>query len=141
MRERLVNRVDEDQADIAGLEFAERRIDGQEFNVDFLDFPRPPCILESVAQQGKHFAVGAAALAGILIEDDTVKGISQDFSLPADILVTPFTGAADDDNTAAPRRRRYIANGIDQRLNGVGIMAVVGGNRCGGSAVALPDVQ
>ena len=62
VRERLVNRVDEDQADIAGLELVERRIDGQEFAVDFFHLACVACILESVAQQGEYFTVGAGML-------------------------------------------------------------------------------
>ncbi len=62
VRERLVNLVDQDQADIAGLELVERRINGQEFAVDFVNFARPPYILESVAQQSEYFTVGAGIL-------------------------------------------------------------------------------
>ena len=43
--------------------------------------------------------------------------------------------------TGGSRRRQHITDGIDQRLNGVGIMAVVGDDCCGEAAVASPDVR
>jgi hypothetical protein len=73
--------------------------------------PPPWCAWrpEALAQQAEHLAVGAAALALVLVEDDVVEGVAEDLGLLADVLVAPVAGAADDHaaalRPASPRRR------------------------------------
>ena len=85
---------------------------------------------QAFAQQGQHFAVGATALALVLVEDDLVEGIAEDLGLLADVLVAAVTGAADHHH--APLGRHGL-DGAHQRQNGVGVVAVVGNQR--GAAV------
>ena len=96
MRQRLLDLVDQDQAEIAGLQAGERRVNGDEFAVDGVDLPGAPGIAQTVAEQGDDFAVLAPALAGILVENHLVEGFAKDLGLLADIVVAAVAGAADD---------------------------------------------
>ena len=96
MRQRFIDLVDEDQAEVSGAQLGERRVDGQELAAHFLDVFCPPGVLSTLAQQGEYFAVRASSLALILIEHDTVESLAEDLGLLADVFVAPVSGAADD---------------------------------------------
>ena len=86
--------------------------------------------LQAVAQQAQHLAVGAAALAGVLVQQHLVEGSAQDLGLGADVLVAAVAGAADHHRAAAGR---HGFGGGHQGGDGVGVVAVVGDH--GGAAV------
>ena len=67
MHQRLFNLIDQNETKIAFLQSGQRLVDGDEFTVDFIDMLHPFRPFQSLAQQGNHFAVGAAALALILV--------------------------------------------------------------------------
>ena len=86
MRQRFFDLIDQNQAQVAWLERFERRVDGQELAVDLLDFLGALGVGQAQLQQRQHFAVGAAALALILIEQDLIEGVAENFGLLADVL-------------------------------------------------------
>ena len=51
---------------------------------------------QAFAQQADDFAIGAAALGGVLVQDHVVEGGAQDHGLHADVLVAPVARTADD---------------------------------------------
>jgi hypothetical protein len=55
------------QAQIPSVDGFQRRVDCQEFTVDFLDLRRALGLFQPKVQQGEHLAVGASALALVLI--------------------------------------------------------------------------
>ena len=99
MRQRLFDLIDEDQAEITCIEFFQRRVDGQEFTMNFADVTGAGGVLQPGLQERQHFAIGTPALALILIENDAVKGFAEDFGLLADVFVAAVSGTADDDGT------------------------------------------
>jgi len=107
--ERFLHLVDEDEAQIARLQAVEGVVDGGEFAVDFFHVAGAFGALQTLAQQGEDFAVGAAALAGVLVEDDVVEGCAEDAGLFADVFIAPVARAADDDAAAARGRRRVAS--------------------------------
>jgi hypothetical protein len=68
--QRLLHLVDQDQAQIAGLQLLQRAVDGGELAVDLFHLAGARGAFQALAQQGQHLAIGAAALAGVLVEDD-----------------------------------------------------------------------
>ena len=92
MRQRFVDLVDEDQAEVSGAQVGERRVDGQKLAAHFLDVFRASGVLQSLAQQGEYFAIRTSALALILIEHDRIKGITENFGLLTDVLVATIAG-------------------------------------------------
>ena len=74
MRECLFNLIDQDQAQVTGVEALQGQVDGLEFAGDVVDALGPAGVGQAVAQQADDFAVGAAALAGVLVEDNVVEG-------------------------------------------------------------------
>ena len=127
--------VDEDEAQIARLQAVEGVVDGGEFAVDFFHVAGAFGALQALAQQGEDFAVGAAALAGVLVEDDVVEGCAEDAGLLADVFIAPVARAADDDAAAA---RGHVADAADQGVDGVGVVPVVGDD---GGAGVVEDVE
>ncbi len=75
----------------------------------------------------RAFSFVAAALTGVLVQNDIVEGIAQDLGLALQVNVAAVARAADDD--AAPARRHAIDR-VDKRLDGIGVVAVVG-DQCG----------
>src|SRR5256885_11072141 len=65
----------------------QRMVDGVELTLDLGHVVGARCALQALLQQGQDFTVGAAALAGILVEDDVVEGLAQDLGLLGDVLV------------------------------------------------------
>jgi hypothetical protein len=63
--------------------------------VDFLDMPGAGCAGQAFTQQRHHFAIAAAALGGVLVQDHVVKGRAEDHGLLADVFVAAVAGAAD----------------------------------------------
>ena len=73
--ERFLHLVDEDEAQIARLQAVEGVVDGGEFAVDFFHVAGAFGALQALAQQGEDFAVGAAALAGVLVKDRSERHV------------------------------------------------------------------
>jgi hypothetical protein len=105
------------------LQAAQRAVDGDEFAVDLFHVRGARRALQAFAQQRQHFAIGAAALAGVLVQDHVVERRAQDARLPADVLVAPIAGAADDHRAA---RAGMFSTPGHQRRDGVRVVAVVG---------------
>jgi hypothetical protein len=99
--QRFVDLIDKDQAEIAGLESFPAPCRWRGIRRGLPDFGSPLGVLEAELQQRQDFAVGAAALALVLIEDDLIEGVAEDLGLLADVFVAPVAGAADDDGAAA----------------------------------------
>ncbi len=59
--------------------------------------PGPRRLPKAVTQQRQHFTIGTATLALILVENHPIEGPAENLRLLANVLVTPVTGAADDD--------------------------------------------
>nr|GEU28368.1 hypothetical protein [Tanacetum cinerariifolium] len=123
MRQRILHLVDQDQAQVPFLQAAQSRVDGQEFAVDFLHVRRARRAVQARAQQRDHFAVHAAALARVFVQDHVVECAAEDFGLQRDVLVAAVAGARDH-HAAALGRHGF--HGLHQRQNGVRIVAVVG---------------
>src|SRR2546427_6950630 len=56
------------------LQPRQRMVDGVELTLDLGHVVGARCALQALLQQGQDFTVGAAALAGILVEDDVEIG-------------------------------------------------------------------
>src|SRR5690606_21638797 len=123
VRQRLVDLVDEDQAQVAGLELVERGVDCEELAADLLHARRARRAGQALPQQREYFAVAAAALALVFVEDHLVERLAENLGLAPDVLVAPVAGAADDHEAAVCGHR---FDGARERRDGVGIVAVVG---------------
>src|SRR5574343_1066985 len=135
MGQGLLDLIDQDQAEIARMQALKCHVDGLEFTGDGVDALGAPGVGQAVEQQADDLAVGAAALAGILVENHIVEGVPEDLGLLPDVLVAPVAGAADDDRAAD---RRHVVDGLDQRLDGVRVVAVVGDQR---GTLVIEDVE
>ena len=108
------------------MQTAQCRIDRNEFTINRINPFGPAGIDQTFAKQGDHFTIGAAALAGILIQNHLIKSIAEDFGLLADIVIAPVAGPADHHQAT---HRRHVLDAFDQRLDGIRIVAVVGNQR------------
>ena len=79
MLEGLFHLVDEDQAEITGFEAVEGPVDSPKLAVDFLNMAGAFGSTETFTQNGQNFSILSAALAGILVKDNLVKGVYQGF--------------------------------------------------------------
>ena len=90
---------------------------------------------EAFTKNSQNFTILSATLAGILVKDNLVEGMTQDFCLAANVFVTAITGTTDNHRPLFGRHSLY---GIDQGLNGVGIVSIVG-NESG--AMVIEDIE
>ena len=97
---RFLDLIDQDQAQVTRAQSLERQVDGNELAANLVDAPCSTGIGQSFAQQCNDFAIAAAALSRILVEDDIVEGVAQDLGLAAQVLVATVACPADDDRTS-----------------------------------------
>ena len=81
---------------------------------------------QAFTQELQNFTIFTPALTCILVKNDIVKCLTQNAGLVSDVLVTPIARTTDDDR---PSGCRHVVDRVDQGLNGVGVVAVVG-NDC-----------
>ena len=91
--------------------------------MNVLDILGSDSTIEAIAKQLNHFAIAAAALARILVQNDFVKGSAQNLSLIANVLITAITCTTDDHHSLFCR---HVVDRVNQGLNGIGIVTVVG---------------
>jgi hypothetical protein len=88
MVERLLHLVNQHQAKIPWRQPLKRSIDRQKLTANLINPFRAASFVfafQPLPQQAHDLAVGAAALAGILEEDDVVEGAAEDHGLVADV--------------------------------------------------------
>ena len=130
MAQCLFNLVDEDQTQVTRVQPAQSRVDGIEFALNFLHVTGFGCPIQPFAQQAQHLAVGAAALAGVFVQQHIVKHTAQNGCLLGDVFVTAVTRTADD-HAAAFGRHAFHCSG--QGRNGIRVVTIVGND--GGTLV------
>ena len=92
-------------------------------------------VAQAVAQQRQHFAISAAALAGVLIEHDRIKSVAEDACLIANVLVAPIARSADHDQAAFGRQG---GDGLHQCDHRVRVVTIVGDH---GRATVIHHVE
>ena len=78
-------------------------IDGNELAMNFTDVGGACCAIQAFAQQGQHFAIGAAPLAGIFKQHHALERTANQTGLLADVFIAPVPSAADDHAAALGR--------------------------------------
>lgn len=86
MFKRGIHIVDQDQAQVPGIQARQCGVDGQELAPDLLDGLGAAGIFQALAQQRQHFAVGTATLALVLVQNRFVKGFAQNAGLVTDVF-------------------------------------------------------
>ena len=79
------------------MQTGERRINGNKFASNGVNMLGPAGIGQAVTQQTDDFTILASALTGILIKNDIIKGIAENFGLLANVVVTTVAGTTDHD--------------------------------------------
>src|SRR3546814_5726281 len=77
---------------------------------------------QTLTQQSQHFAILAAALTHVLIQNHFIECIAKYFRLAAYVDVAPIAGSADNHAASAGWHGVHC---LDQRRDGIGIMAIV----------------
>src|SRR5690606_8314607 len=112
--ERFFHLVHQDQAEVAGPDARQRDVNGAELALHLDDLAARP-VAQPFAQQRHHLAIGPAALALVLVQDEVVEAGCEQRRLAPDVLVTAVAGAADHDAAPAGFHR---AHGLHQGAHG-----------------------